>query len=146
MAERSHVKAGRSTCTWWVAIAVLVGACAGAVSSTPVPLWTLASPRPICMLARYGGTLVADPITGLGLQDTNGDVAHVRWPSGYTARPEGASVVLRDDQGRAVAQMGDQVSLGGGYGLDGVIPSSELRAIVACPGTIEVHQPPAPTT
>jgi hypothetical protein len=119
-----------------LALAVVLGACSATVSPTPLPLLTQASPAAICMFARYGGTLVVDSVTGLGL-DNDGRISHVRWPFGYTARPDGAAVLRIDPQGHVLARTGDRVAIGGGYG------SAGDGAIVACPG-IDVRSTPVP--
>jgi hypothetical protein len=116
---------GRPRCVV-VAVALLALAAASCTTASPsstpdaalVAIRTLAPPGPndICLLARGGGILVVDPVSGLGVADTTGRVTHVYWPFGYTARREGDTIALLDRGGRVVAQLGDVIGMTGGYG------------------------------
>jgi hypothetical protein len=66
------------------------------------------------MEALIGGTLVVDPVSGLGIADTTGRVTHVFWPFGYAALPDGDRLALVDGQDRIVARVGDMISIPGG--------------------------------
>jgi hypothetical protein len=109
-----------------IVLCTFVAAGCSALNSTsssgpkPVAIRTLPSPGPndICLLARGGGTLVVDPVSGLGVADTTGHVSHVYWPFGYTARPDADGLALVDGLGRIVAHLGDVVGMTGGFGND----------------------------
>lgn len=101
--------------------AVIVVGCGNANSiATPQPtqvtVRTLPSPGPndLCMEALISGTLVVDPVSGLGVADTTGRVTHVLWPFGYGALPDGDRLALVDGQNRIVARLGDVISIPGG--------------------------------
>jgi hypothetical protein len=70
------------------------------------------------MEALLTGTLVQDPRSGLGVQDAAGAVTPIVWPFGYTARDEVGRLALVDEMGRVVAHEGDQIMVGGGFGID----------------------------
>lgn len=78
------------------------------------------APGETCALGLFGGKLAVEPSSGLGLDTGHEAVAKVWWPSGWTARSDAAAGVgLIDPQGEVVAHVGDQISVGGGYGADG---------------------------
>jgi hypothetical protein len=87
---------------------------------TDVVIRTLASPGPndICMLARGGGTLAVDAVSGLGWADTPGHMTHGSWPFGYTAHLIDDRLELVDGQGRIVARVGDVIGMTGGFVTD----------------------------
>src|SRR5258708_6825847 len=88
------------------------------VGPSPIALRTGASPgaNDVCLAARGGGTLVVDPVSGLGVADTAGKVTHLYWPFGYTARLDADRIALVDRQGRIVAHLGDVIGMTGGFG------------------------------
>ena len=140
---RTRARRARSGCTL-VVLALLAASCSSAgASQTPdaavVAIRTLAPPGPndICLLARGGGTLVVDPVSGLGVADTNGHVTHVYWPFGYSARRDGENIALLDREGRVVAHLGDVIGMTGGYG-----PDDDWAACQSQPITI-LATPPA---
>jgi len=45
----------------------------------------------------------------------------VWWPGGWTARTGARGGVLLDTDGKAIASVGDDISIGGGVGSDGWI-------------------------
>ncbi len=67
-----------------------------------------------CMTALIEGTLVREEHSGLALQDAQGLVRQVIWPSGYSARNDGGRFIVLDGSGNVVAHEGDRVSIGGG--------------------------------
>jgi hypothetical protein len=87
-----------------------------------IAIRTLPSPGPdeVCMLAQHGGTLVVEPVSGVGLVDEIGRVTHVVWPYGYALRPDADRLALVDDQDRIAAHVGDRIIIGGGLGRDDV--------------------------
>ena len=90
---------------------------APAPSGEDVPLLTAARPPDACMDALASGRLVATPVSGLGLLAADGSLMAVEWPFGYRAVIVGGLIVLLDDEGRAVARVGDTIQVGGGFGV-----------------------------
>jgi hypothetical protein len=70
-----------------------------------------------CMDALAGGTIVDDERWGIALAQDDGSRLQVVWPAGYVARRTGGVLELVDVDGRAVAQVGDRVTVAGGMGL-----------------------------
>ena len=68
-----------------------------------------------CMDALLSGTLAVNNQTGLGVEN-GGEKMAVEWPFGYTARMELGVIVLVDETGKSVAKVGDEISVGGGFG------------------------------
>ena len=64
------------------------------------------------------GTLVADPVYGLGLQQPDGSVRGVMWPFRWSARREADGIVLVNRAGEVVARQGHPVSWTGGHTRD----------------------------
>ena len=65
------------------------------------------------MLALRTGTLVEDPRSGLGIEDSTGSITPVIWPFGYSTRLDVGGIALVDGEGRVVARVGDTIELGG---------------------------------
>jgi hypothetical protein len=85
---------------------------------TLVPLRTqqLAA-NTICLQALGGGTLVMDPVSGLGLQSGgNGHVLDVWWPYGWSTGWDGSKLGLVDEHGVVVAHLRDLIQTAGGLG------------------------------
>jgi hypothetical protein len=115
--------------TWAVigglALVASVVACQATVATPAASrllLRTQATPDPsvptACMQAKGGGTLVADPVSGLGFGDASGHLTHVWWLSGYTAHEDGERMALVDAAGNVVAHIGDVVGTAGGFVTD----------------------------
>jgi hypothetical protein len=104
-----------------VLLAVAVLACGGSTPATSGPssiaLRTqepVGSETPVgCPAAVIEGVLVADPGSGVALDDPAGFVRPVIWPHGYSGRP-GTPIAVVDADGNLIAQVGDRVRIGGG--------------------------------
>ena len=72
-----------------------------------------------CPTALAEGVLVADG-TNLVLEAPTGQRNTVVWPSGYTVRMDGDTLVLADLLGSIKAREGDKIGVGGGVGGDGL--------------------------
>ena len=72
-----------------------------------------------CPLALAEGVLVADG-TNLVLEAPTGQRNTVVWPSGYSVRVDGDTLVLADRFGTIKARQGDTIEVGGGVGEDGL--------------------------
>ncbi|HUQ43605.1 MAG TPA: hypothetical protein VM451_04235 [Candidatus Limnocylindria bacterium] len=109
------------------AIGLLLGlafattACGAA--TLPASLRTAQAEPDACMDALMSGSLERHPQTGLGIGTSDVEITPVEWPFGYSARMEVASVVLLNEKGVVVAREHDRVSIGGGMGGAGPIPS-----------------------
>ncbi len=69
------------------------------------------------------GTLASTKRWLIGLTPVGADAGTIRgvlWPRGYAARATGPSLELVNQDGRAVATVGDRVRIGGRDGVDGV--------------------------
>jgi len=86
-----------------------------------------------CSTALAEGYLVADH-GALTLHNLIGDVEDVDWPSGYTVRGDGDSLVLVDRDGTIRARPGDYVKFGGGVGNDDVFHGCGEVTVVAGTG------------
>ncbi len=85
-----------------------------------------------CPGALLEGTLVEHPVAGLAVQgDPLFEPSVVVWPHGWVAADVDGTRVLLDDEGRAVARLGDTVSAGGGFDSpnDWFHPCGEIRFI-----------------
>ena len=71
-----------------------------------------------CPTALAEGVLVADG-ENLVLESSTGQRNTVVWPSGYSVRAEGDTLVLVDRFGSIKARAGDTIGVGGGVGGDG---------------------------
>ena len=110
-----------------VLAAVLVAACGGPPAS-PAPttapslragefaIPTMSPPfgstPEACPAALTRGILIEDPAGGLGLE-RDGDTTRVRWPFGWRGA-SGPPVALVDATGAIIANVGQQVEVGGG--------------------------------
>jgi hypothetical protein len=73
-----------------------------------------------CPLGLAEGVLVADG-KNLVLEAPTGQRNAVVWPSGYSVRADGDTLVLADVFGSIKAREGDRIGTGGGVGDDGVL-------------------------
>jgi hypothetical protein len=117
-----------------VLVAAALAACGAPVPSSTAPAAVTASPTTQqvglltqpppgpnhgCMDALMIGRLSLDPRSGLGIS-SEGELTPVAWPNGYTAQVVETTLVLFDHRGVAVARLGDEVQMGGGFGADGI--------------------------
>jgi hypothetical protein len=110
-------------------LAFLVVGCAP--KDGPVAIRTRAQPTVVCMQARVGGTLVADPTYGLALQNP-GYVNGAIWPYGFTARREAGVILLIGVAGQVVAREGDRIlAAGGSAGDDAVGVDCHIRVVTS---------------
>ena len=72
-----------------------------------------------CPTGLAEGVLVADG-TNLVLEAPTGQRNTVVWPSGYSVRADGDTLVLVDRFGTIKAREGDMIGVGGGVGADGL--------------------------
>jgi hypothetical protein len=125
-----------------VGIPLLAACLAGCAGTAAVRIATRTmAPNDVCALALIGGRLAPDASSGLGLDNGQGRVAHVWWPAGWSAHEDGNVVALVEPDGSIAAHVGDEISVGGGYGSDGwvrVCPTTKVRVIGTWP-------PPQPT-
>jgi len=101
-----------------------LGGCADAPPEPAFfPVLTQQPPAPgaatACMDALLVGSLVADPRWGIAVAGAgDGRVVKVVWPSGYLGRQADGVIELLDGTGRVVGRVGDNVQLGGGFGVE----------------------------
>jgi hypothetical protein len=69
-----------------------------------------------CMDALLTGQLVVDEEAGVAILAADGTTIVVVWPHGWAAVDHDNARVVVNDQGDPVAQVGDQVAIGGGLG------------------------------
>ena len=69
-----------------------------------------------CMDALLTGQLVADEDAGVAIQAADGTTIVVVWPHGWAAVDQDDKRVVMNHRGEPVAQVGDQVAIGGGLG------------------------------
>jgi hypothetical protein len=81
-----------------------------------IPTAEPASGQLACMDALLTGRLVADEDAGVVIQAPDGTTTVVVWPHGWVAVDEDSRRVVLNDRGDPVAQVGDQVAIGGGLG------------------------------
>ena len=93
---------------------------AGAPRGSQVTLLTSSAPASVCALGAAEGVLVTDSRSGLAIAGTDGVVAPIRWPFGYTASSIDRRTSLFDPSGNVVAVEGDLVRVEGGRGEDGI--------------------------
>ena len=72
-----------------------------------------------CMDALMTGVLVADEEVGVAVEAADGSTMIVVWPHGWAAVDDDGARVVLNDRGDPVAQVGDEVAIGGGQGPDG---------------------------
>lgn len=83
------------------------------------------------------GTLSTDRSNCVVLGNADGKTTYPAWPAGYSAVIGADGVVrLRDAEGRVVAESGDAVEMGGGYGR----PASREHACVPDKGDVALVQ------
>ena len=103
-------------------LGVAVTACAAAAPSDGEPvLVAIPTAEPpagevACMDALLTGHLVADEDAGVAIQAADGTTIVVVWPNGWVAVDQDDRRVVVNDRGDPVAQVGDQVAIGGGLG------------------------------
>jgi hypothetical protein len=97
-------------------------ACAAAAPSNGEPvLVAIPTAEPptgpvACMDALLTGQLVADEDAGVAIQAADGARIVVVWPHGWAAVDQDNTRIVVNDGGDPVAQVGDQVAIGGGLG------------------------------
>jgi hypothetical protein len=100
-------------------LAVAVAACQSGsvpIGGGAVAIRTAPAVAQACMDALAGGTLAANNESGLGITSADGDAMAVEWPFGYTARNNLGRIELLDETGTVVARVGDEITVGGGFG------------------------------
>ena len=102
-------------------LGVAVTACAAAAPSVEPSVVAIPTAEPLagevaCMDALLIGQLVADEDAGVLIQAADGTTIVVVWPHGWVAVDEDSRRVVVNDRGDPVAQVGDQVAIGGGLG------------------------------
>jgi hypothetical protein len=108
-------------------------ACPGTVSFVgpariAVPTGEPVAPDAPCDAAQTAGELVAHEAWGVAM--LQGDrVVRVIWPNGYSARDDPRGRALVDEEDAILGYVGDNVNMGGGYGLAG-------DTWFACPSSI----------
>jgi hypothetical protein len=100
-----------------------VGACSGGAAGTQPPatpvafaIKTAPAVAQACMDALAGGKLAPNDLSGLGIASADGQAMPVEWPFGYKAWIVEGRAVLVDETGKIVAKVGDEVTVGGGFG------------------------------
>ena len=102
-------------------LGVAVTACAAAAPSVEPSVVAIPTAEPpagegACMDALLTGILVADEDAGVVVQAADGATIVVVWPNGWVAVDRDDQRVVLNDRGDPVAQVGDQVAIGGGLG------------------------------
>ena len=102
-------------------LCVAVTACAAAAPSLEPRIVAIPTAEPpagqvACMDALLTGRLVADADAGVVVQAADGATIVVVWPHGWVAVDQDDQRVVVNDRGDPVAQVGDQVAIGGGLG------------------------------
>ena len=102
-------------------LGVAVTACAAAAPSIEPSVVAIPTAEPpagevACMDALLTGILVADEDAGVVVQAADGATIIVVWPNGWVAVDRDDQRVVLNDRGDPVAQVGDQVAIGGGLG------------------------------
>ena len=87
-----------------------------------------------CPVALLTGVLVAESGELVVISDGSGQVERIIWPSGWTVREQGDTLVVTDLLGTVKARQNDLASLGGGELQSGTW--------TVC-GTVEAEPPPA---
>ena len=112
-------------------LAFLVAGCA--LIDGPVAIRTRAQPNTVCMAARVGGILVADPTFGLAFKNSDDDLEYVNgavWPYGFSARRENGVILLIGPGGQVVAHEGDRMqAAGGSVGDDAVNVDCDISVL-----------------
>lgn len=103
-------------------LGLTVTACAASVPSdgdpvlVAIPTAEPPSGQVACMDALLTGLLVADEEAGVAIQAADGTTMVVVWPHGWAAVDQDNARVVVNDQGDRIAQVGEQVAIGGGLG------------------------------
>lgn len=98
-------------------LVIALAACqGGSIGGAAVSIKTAPAVAQACMDALAGGRLAVNNQSGLGITSADGQALAVEWPFGYTARTELGTTVLVDEAGRVVARVGDEITVGGGFG------------------------------
>ena len=100
-----------------IVIAAVLAGCG--LADGPVAIWTRPQPDTGCLQARVGGTLVADPDSGLAFEGVAGSPNKpTLWPYGWSARRENGVILLVDPSGSVRAREGDVILASGGNSSD----------------------------
>ena len=100
-----------------IVIAAVVAGCG--LADGPVAIWTRPQPDTFCHQARVGGTLVADPKSGLAFESVDGSPNRPAWwPYGWSARRANGVIFLVDPSGKVRAREGDRILASGGNSSD----------------------------
>ena len=100
-------------------LAAVVAACQSGsvpIGGGAVAIRTAPAVAQACMDALAGGTLAANNASGLGINSAGGEQMAVEWPFGYAARNNLGAIELLDETGKVVAKVGDEITVGGGFG------------------------------
>jgi hypothetical protein len=102
-------------------LCVAVTACAAPVPSPEPRIVAIPTAAPpigevACMDALLTGFLIGDADAGVAVQAADGTTIVVVWPHGWVAVDQDDQRVVVNDQGDPVAEVGDQVAIGGGLG------------------------------
>jgi len=167
-AEQRRVPALVALLASFVVLAVVLGPLLwGALpadrGASPSPAGDSAAPRPTlvavptqerpepgtpqgCPAALAFGELVEHPEWGIALAaDGQPGTDRVLWPHGFAGVWESDRLALVDGNGRAVAYVGDQVELGGGFiGNNSWLACGEIRVVAAA--SPSASPPPASTS
>ena len=100
---------------------------------TRIELLTADAPAESCRMALGGGRLMADPVSGVGVEGQDGASQPVMWPNRWTGWQVGDEVVLFDADGRLVARSGDVMRFAGGLVEDFFYACSEIRVLAHAP-------------
>jgi hypothetical protein len=114
----------------WLSLAFVALVAAGCQAAAPspsdeqpvvvaIPTAEPAAGQLACMDALYSGVLVADEDMGVAVEAADGTTIVVVWPHGWAAVDEDGARVVVNERGDPVAQVGDEVAIGGGQGPDG---------------------------
>ena len=120
-----------------LAIAAVLLGCG--LADGPVAIWTRAQPDTGCLQARVGGTLLADPNSGLAFKGIAGSPNKPAWwPYGWSARRENGVILLVDPSGSVRAREGDEILASGGNSSD--VNGENVSVSVQC--AIQVNPSP----
>ena len=98
------------------ACAVTPSPSTGAPALVAIPTAEPPAGQVACMDALLTGQLVADEDAGVAIQAADGTTIVVVWPNGWVAVDQDDTRVVVNDRGDPVAQVGDQIAIGGGLG------------------------------
>lgn len=100
--------------------------------AVPINLMTAVAPNisGACHTALASGELGPNATSGIGI-GAGSETSPMRWPFGWTGWQDGSDVVLVDAGGQVVGRTGDEVSFGGGLGVDSIfVICSRAQVIV----------------